>query len=83
MSDGEEPSESEFYFPDELEFQGQQRFDRNNERVGERQNEGNSKEEVVDIFFLRIDFGLWFSKMLTKFSFCNVIITFYTTFLQL
>ena len=58
MSDGEEPSESEFYFPDELEFQGQQRFDRNNERVGERQNEGNSKEEVVDIFFLRIDFGL-------------------------
>ena len=51
MSDEEEHSESEFYYPDELEFQHNSNLtETNNERVGERVNEGNSQEEAVDIF---------------------------------
>ena len=46
MSDeSEEDSESEFYYPDESEFDGDL-TEINNERVGERQNEGNSQEEI-------------------------------------
>ena len=48
MSDKEEHSESDFYYPDELEFQDNSDLtETNNERVGER---GNSQEEAVDIF---------------------------------
>ena len=48
MSDEEEYSESEFCYPDELEFQdGQQRFDRNKLRTSWRErNEENSQEEI-------------------------------------
>ena len=46
MSDeGEEHSESEFYYPDEYEFDGDL-TETNNERVGERENERNSQEEI-------------------------------------
>ena len=39
MSDEEEHSESEFYYPDELEFQDNRDLtETNNERVGEREN---------------------------------------------
>ena len=42
MSD-EEHSESEFYYPDELEFQDNSDLtETKNKRVGERENEGNS-----------------------------------------
>ena len=48
MSDKEEHSESDFYYPDELEFQDNSDLtETNNERVGEG---GNSQEEAVDIF---------------------------------
>ena len=51
MSDEEEHSESEFYYPDELEFQDNSDLtEANNERFGERKNEENSHEEAVDIF---------------------------------
>ena len=52
MSDEEEHSESEFYYPDvELEFQDNSDLtEKNNERVAERENEGNSQKEAVDIF---------------------------------
>ena len=51
MSDEEEHSESEFYYPDELEFQDNSDLtETNNERVAERENEGNSQKEAVDIF---------------------------------
>ena len=43
MSDEEEHSESEFYYPDELQFQDNSDL---TERVGERENEGNSQEEI-------------------------------------
>ena len=44
MSDEEEHSESEFYYTDELEFQDNSDLtETNNERVGERENEGNSQ----------------------------------------
>ena len=47
MSDEEEHSESEFYYPDELEFQNNGELtETNNERVGEKENEGNSQEEI-------------------------------------
>ena len=47
MSDEEEHSESEFYYPDELEFQDNGELtETNNERVGEKENEGNSQEEI-------------------------------------
>ena len=47
MSDEEEHSESEFYCPDELEFQDNGELtETNNERVGEKENEGNSQEEI-------------------------------------
>ena len=47
MSDEEEHSESEFYYPDELEFQDSSDLTETNyERVGERENEGNSQEEI-------------------------------------
>ena len=43
MSDKEEHSESEFYYPDELELQDNSDLTETNyERVGERENEGNS-----------------------------------------
>ena len=43
MSDEEEHSECEFYYPDQLEFQNNSDLtETNNERVGERENEGNS-----------------------------------------
>ena len=42
---GEEHSESEFYYPDEYEFDGDL-TETNNEQVGERENEGNSQEEI-------------------------------------
>ena len=43
MSDEEEHSESEFYYPDELQFQDTSDL---TERVGKRENEGNSQEEI-------------------------------------
>jgi len=49
MSDEEEHSESEFYYPDELEFQDNgvlTETSTSNERVSERENEGNSQEEI-------------------------------------
>ena len=47
----EEHSESEFYYPDELEFHDNSSLtETNNERVGGRENEGNSQEEAVDTF---------------------------------
>ena len=47
MSDEEEHSESEFYYPDELEFQDSSDLTETNyERVGKRENEGNSQEEI-------------------------------------
>ena len=46
MSDkGEEHSESEFYYPDKYKFDGDL-TETNIERVGERENEGNSQEEI-------------------------------------
>ena len=43
---------------EELEFQvNSDLTETNNERVGERENEGNSQEEALGIFSLRIDFG--------------------------
>ena len=50
MSDEEEHSESEFYYPDELEFQDSSDLTETYyERVGERENEGNSQEEIETI----------------------------------
>ena len=47
MSDEEECSESEFCYPDELEFQDNSDLTETNyERVGERENEENSQEEI-------------------------------------
>ena len=46
MSDEEEHSESESYYPGELEFQKNSDLTETNyERVVERENEGNSQEE--------------------------------------
>ena len=60
MSDEEEHFESEFYYPDELEFQDNSDLtETNNERVGERENEGNSHFPRGRWHFsLRIDFPL-------------------------
>ena len=47
MSDEEEYSESEFCYPDELELQDNSDLTETNyERVGERENEENSQEEI-------------------------------------
>ena len=47
MSDEEEYSESEFYYPNEYEFLDKGDLtETNNERVGDRENEGNSQEEI-------------------------------------
>ena len=47
MSDEEEYSENEFCYPDELEFQDNSDLTETNyERVGERENEENSQEEI-------------------------------------
>ena len=47
MSNEEEHSESEFYYTDELEFQDNSDLTETNyERLGERENEGNSQEEI-------------------------------------
>ena len=47
MSDEEEHSENEFYSLGELEFQdNSDLIETNNERVGERENKGNSHEEI-------------------------------------
>ena len=47
MSDDEEYSESEFYYLNKLEFQDNSDLrETNNERVGERENKGNSHEEI-------------------------------------
>ena len=47
MSNEEEHSESEFYYPDEYEFlDNSDLTETNNERVGDRENEGNSQEEI-------------------------------------
>ena len=47
MSDEEEHSESDFYYPDELELQDNSDLTETNyERLGERVNEGNSHEEI-------------------------------------
>ena len=47
MSDDEEHSESEFYYPDEYEFlDNGDLTETNNEQVGDRENEGNSQEEI-------------------------------------
>ena len=53
MSDKEEHSESEFYYPDELEFQDNSDLtETNNERVGERENQlGNSQKRPLAFFF--------------------------------
>ena len=48
MSNEEEHSESEFFYPDEYEFlDNGDLTETNNERVGDRENEGNSQEEIV------------------------------------
>ena len=47
MSNEEEHSESEFYYPDEYEFLDKGDLtETNNEQVGDRENEGNSQEEI-------------------------------------
>ena len=47
MSDEEDHSESEFYYPDEFEFlDNGDLTETNNERVGDRENVGNSQEEI-------------------------------------
>ena len=47
ICDEKEHSESEFYYPVELEFQENSDLTATNyERVGERDNEGNSQEEI-------------------------------------
>ena len=47
MSDEEEHSGSEFYYPDEYEFlDNGDLTETNNERVGDRENEGNSQEKI-------------------------------------
>ena len=47
MSDEEEHSGSEFYYPDEYEFlDNGDLTETNNERVGDRENEGNSQEQI-------------------------------------
>ena len=47
MSNEEEHSESEFYYPDEYEFPDNGDLtETNNERVGDRENEGSSQEEI-------------------------------------
>ena len=47
MSNEEEHSESEFYYPDKYEFlDNGDLTETNNERVGDRENEGNSQEEI-------------------------------------
>ena len=47
MSDKEEHSENEFYSLGELEFQdNSDLIETNNERVGERENKGNSQEDI-------------------------------------
>ena len=49
MSDKEEHSESEFYYPDELEFQDNSHLtETNNERVGKREN---AKSRLLTFFF--------------------------------
>ena len=52
MSDAEEHSESEFYYPDELEFQDNSDLtEPNNERVGERETKETAIfHEAVDVF---------------------------------
>ena len=48
MSDKEEHSESEFYYPDELEFQDNSHLtETNNERVGKREN---AKSRLLTFF---------------------------------
>jgi len=47
MSDEEEHSESESYYPDELQFQDNSDLtETNDERVGERESKENSQEEI-------------------------------------
>ena len=47
MSNEEEHSESEFHYPDEYEFLDDGDLtETNNERVGDRENEGNIQEEI-------------------------------------
>ena len=47
MSDEGEHSESEFYYPDEHEFlDNGDLTETNNERIADRENEGNSREEI-------------------------------------
>ena len=47
MSDQEEHSESEFHYPDELAFQDNGELtETSNEQVGQRENKGNSQEEI-------------------------------------
>ena len=68
MSDNEEHSESEFYYPDELEFQDNSDLtETNNEWVGERENEGNSQEETTDIFLYVLTLNFDPQRLLTKF----------------
>ena len=53
MSDEEEHSKSEFYYPDEYEFQDNNDLtETNSERVGERKNQlGNSQKRPLAFFF--------------------------------
>jgi len=56
MSDEEEHSESEFYYPDELEFlDNSDLTETNHERLGERENEGNSQrpENISTLFVIK------------------------------
>ena len=47
MSNEEEHSESEFYYPDEFEFlDNGDLTETNNERVGDRENEGTAKKRL-------------------------------------
>ena len=47
MSNEEEHSASEFYYPDEYEFlDNGDLTETNNEPVGDRENQGNSQEEI-------------------------------------
>ena len=50
MSDKKEHSESEVYYPDELQFQDKSNLTETNyDRAGKRENEGNSQEEFKTI----------------------------------
>ena len=84
MSNEAEHSESEFYCPGELQFQDNSDLtETNNERVGERENQGKNQEEAVNIFLYVLTLTFDSQTCWRNVSCCNVTIKFYMTFSQL